>query len=136
LAEAEAGLAEPVIRHGQLEPRREFVDVRDMAAAYEAAGRLDHTGAEVFNVGGSVASIGEILEILTALARIPIRTELDQDRVRAGVPDALVLSSERFRSATGWQPVLPLEQSLSDTLDFWRKELASEHPAWPVRASS
>ena len=127
IAEAEAGLAEPVIRHGQLEPRREFVDVRDMAAAYEAAGALDHTGAEVFNVGGgAVASIGEILAILVRLARIPIRTELDQERVRAGVPDALVLSSERFRAATGWQPVRPLDQSLSDTLDFWRRELMTD----------
>lgn len=123
IAEAEAGLAEPVIHHGQLEPRREFVDVRDMAAAYEAAAALGHSGAEVFNVGGSVASIGEILEILVRLARIPIRTELDQDRVRAGVPDALVLSSERFKAATAWRPVRPLDQSLSDTLDFWRQHL-------------
>lgn len=125
IAEAEAGLAEPVISHGQLEPRREFVDVRDMAAAYEAAGALDHRGAEVFNVGGgAVVSIGEILETLVRLAHIPIRTELDQDRVRAGVPDALVLSGERFMSATAWRPTLTLDRSLSDTLDFWRQQMA------------
>lgn len=136
IAEAEAGLAEPVIHHGQLEPRREFVDVRDMAAAYEAAGGLAHDGAEVFNVGGgAVVSIGEILETLVRLARVPIRTELDHDRVRAGVPDALVLSSERFRSATAWRPTLTLDRSLSDTLDFWRREVASKGPASPVRAS-
>lgn len=137
IAEAEAGLADAVIQHGQLEPRREFVDVRDMAAAYEAAGDLDHRGADVFNVGGgAVVSIGEILATLIRLARIPIRTELDQDRVRAGVPDALVLSSERFMSATAWRPTLTLDRSLSDTLDFWRKELGSADPAPPVRAGS
>lgn len=136
IAEAEAGLAEPVVRHGQLEPRREFIDVRDMAAAYEAAASLDHAGAGVFNVGGdAVVSVGEILEILRGLARVPIRTELDPDRVRAGVPTALILSSARFREATGWAPLIPLERSLSDTLDFWRQKLASEDPAPPVRAS-
>ena len=125
IAEAELGLAEPVIHHGQLEPRREFIDVRDMAAAYEAAGSLDHAGVEVYNVGAdSVVSVGEILEILLALARVPIRAEFDPERVRAGVPDALVLDSELFRARTGWAPAIPLERSLSDTLDFWRQRMA------------
>jgi GDP-4-dehydro-6-deoxy-D-mannose reductase len=130
IAEAEAGLAEPVVRHGQLDPQREFLDVRDMAAAYEAAGRLEHVGAAIYNVGsGRLTSVGEVLDVLRGLARVPIRTELDPERVRPGVPPALMLDSARFRKRTGWSPAIPLERSLSDTLDFWRETLASEHPA-------
>ncbi|MBM4433943.1 MAG: NAD-dependent epimerase/dehydratase family protein [Chloroflexi bacterium] len=124
IAEAEAGLAEPVIAHGQLEPQREFVDVRDMAAAYEAAGDLDDADPAVYNVGsGTAVSIGWILEVLRSLARVTVRTELDAERVRPGVPAALLLDSARFRERTGWSPAVPLERSLSDTLDFWREQI-------------
>jgi nucleoside-diphosphate-sugar epimerase len=127
IAEAEAGLAEPTVRHGQLEPQREFLDVRDMAAAYEAAADLDHAGAEVFNVGsGTAVPVGRVLEILVRAARVPIRAELDPDRVRAGVPSLLLLDSSRFRTATGWSSGIPLETSLSDTLDFWRQSVQKE----------
>ena len=127
IAEAEAGLAEATIRHGQLDPRREFLDVRDMAAAYEAAARLDHGGAETFNVGtGAAVRVADVLAALVALARVPIRTELDPERVRAGVPPLLLLDSSRFRAATGWSPAIALERSLSDTLDFWRENVSRE----------
>ena len=127
IAMAEAGLAEPMIRHGQLEPRREFLDVRDMAAAYEAVAGLDHDGLDILNVGsGEAWPVAVVLRVLVDLARIPIRTELDPDRVRAGVPSLLVLDSSRFRAATGWSPAIPLERSLSDTLDFWREAVSKE----------
>ena len=127
IAEAEAGLADPVIRHGQIDPQREFLDVRDMAAAYEAAMTLDHGAAQTFNVGsGSAIAVAEVLAILVRAARIPIRTELDPERVRAGVPSLLVLDSSRFRAATGWSPALPLARSLSDTLDFWRQTVSQD----------
>ena len=127
IADAEAGLAPPVIRHGQLDPRREFVDVRDMAAAYEAAMALDHGGVETFNVGsGTAVAVADLLEILVRASRVPIRTELDQDRVRAGVPPVLLLDSSRFRGATDWSPAIALERSLSDTLDFWRQTVRDD----------
>lgn len=126
IAEAEAGLAEPVIHHGQLEPRREFLDVRDMAAAYDAAAAIDDAELGVYNVGsGTAVPIAELLSILQGLARIPMRAQLDPERVRPGVPDVLLLDSTRFRERTGWRPAIPLERSLSDTLDHWREHVQS-----------
>ena len=125
IAQAEAGLADPLIRHGQLDPSREFLDVRDMAAAYDAAASLDDDAVATFNVGsGTAVSVREILDILRGLARIPINTELDPERVRPGVPDVLLLDSARFRERTGWQPQVPLDRSLSDTLDHWREKVS------------
>jgi GDP-4-dehydro-6-deoxy-D-mannose reductase len=117
-------MAEPVIEHGQLDPEREFLDVRDMAAAYDAAAAIDDGGT--YNVGsGRAVAVGDLLRILVGLARVRIRTELDPARVRPGVPPVLLLDSSRFRARTGWSPAIPLERSLSDTLDFWREHVRS-----------
>jgi GDP-4-dehydro-6-deoxy-D-mannose reductase len=122
IAEAEAGLAEPVVRHGRLDAARDFLDVRDMARAYAAALSLGESGT--FNVGtGSAVPIAEILDTLIALARIPVRAELDPSRVRAGQPTRLALDATRFRQKTDWSPRIALADSLRDTLDFWRSAI-------------
>ena len=124
IAEAEAGLAEPVVRHGRLDAERDFLDVRDMARAYSAALGLSESGT--FNVGtGHAVAIAEILDTLIALARIPVRAELDPSRVRGGEPTRIALDATRFRQKTGWSPRITLADSLRDTLDHWRARVAS-----------
>jgi len=125
IAEAEAGLAEPVVRHGRLDAERDFLDVRDMARAYAAALGLGESGT--FNVGtGRAVVIAEILETLIALARIPVRAELDPSRVRGGEPTRIALDTTRFRQKTGWSPRIALADSLRDTLDHWRSVSARQ----------
>jgi len=122
IAAAEAGIADPVIRHGRLDAERDFVDVRDMANAYALALSLETTGT--FNVGtGRAVPISEILATLVSLARVPVRTELDATRVRGGDPTRLALDATRFRQKTGWSPRVSLAESLRDTLDFWRASI-------------
>ena len=132
IAEAEAGRAPAVIRHGRLDSKRDFIDVRDVAAAYAAAIGLLPARTETYNVGsGDAVSIERILEILVGLARVPVRTELDPERVRAGDASVLALDSSAFRARTGWSPQVPLERSLADLLDYWRTAVA--RPAVPAR---
>jgi len=119
IAEAEVGLAEPIVRHGRLDAERDFLDVRDMARAYVAALALDESGT--FNVGtGRAVAIAEILDTLISLARVPVRAELDPARVRGGDATRLALDVTRFRRRTGWSPRIGLVDSLRDTLDYWR----------------
>ncbi|MGH2498679.1 MAG: GDP-mannose 4,6-dehydratase [Candidatus Limnocylindria bacterium] len=132
IAEAEAGLAEPVIRHGRLDARRDFIDVRDMAEAYALAAGLSHQRSETYNVGsGSAPSVEWILATLVGLARVPVRTEIDPSRVRPGEPAILALDASRFRARTGWAPRIPIERSLADTLDHWRSVVARPVAARP-----
>jgi GDP-4-dehydro-6-deoxy-D-mannose reductase len=122
IAEAEAGLAEPVVRHGRLDSERDFLDVRDMARAYAAA--LDLGDGGTFNVGtGRAVAIGEILDTLIGLARIPVRAELDPARVRGGDPTRIALDATRFRQKTDWSPRIALADSLRDTLEHWRSSI-------------
>jgi GDP-4-dehydro-6-deoxy-D-mannose reductase len=121
IAEAEATRTDPVVRHGSLDVRRDFLDVRDMADAYVRAAAITERGTHVFNVGtGRAVGIAEILKMLVALARIPIRTELDPARMRSGTATSFALDASRFRARTGWAPKIPLETSLRDLLDYWR----------------
>jgi GDP-4-dehydro-6-deoxy-D-mannose reductase len=127
IAEAEAGIAEPVVKHGVLDARRDFLDVRDMAAAYALATDITQQGTAVYNVGsGRAVAVSELLDTLIALARVPVRAELDPERVRSGEPTAFALDARRFRERTGWAPRTPLRTSLADTLEWWRGQVRAE----------
>ncbi|MGH2491955.1 MAG: GDP-mannose 4,6-dehydratase [Candidatus Limnocylindria bacterium] len=127
IAEAEAGLADAVVKHGVLDARRDFLDVRDMAAAYALATDITDAGAAVYNVGtGQAVSVADILETLIGLARVPVRAELDPERVRSGAPTAFALDAGRFHRRTGWAPRTPLRTSLTDTLEYWRGQVRAE----------
>ena len=125
IAEAEIGQAPAVIRHGRLDSKRDFIDVRDIAAAYVAAIGLAPARTETYNVGsGEAVSIERILQILVGLARVPVTSELDPERVRPGDATVLALDASAFRARTGWSPRIPLERSLADLLDYWRTTVA------------
>lgn len=125
VALAEMGAGEPVIRHGRLDAKRDFLDVRDMADAYLAAADLEDGGT--YNVGtGSAVEIAELLRMLVGLARVPVRTELDPALVRPGDPFAFTVDTAAFRARTGWTPRIPLARSVADLLDYWRQAVRSE----------
>ena len=125
IAEAEAGLVPAVIKHGRLDAQRDFIDVRDVAAAYVAAIELAPERTETYNVGsGAPITIERVLNTLVHLARVPVRTEVDPDRVRGSDVTVLALDASRFRARTGWAPQVPLERSLEDLLDHWRSVVA------------
>ena len=98
--------------------------MRDVAAAYAAAMALAPDRTETYNVGtGEPVTVERILQILVRLSRVPVRTEVDPDRVREGDATVLALDASRFRARAGWRPTVPLERSLGDTLDHWRVEV-------------
>ncbi len=126
IAEAEVGLADPVVRHGELHSRRDFIDVRDMADAYARAADIDEPGTHLYNVGtGRAVGIDAILAMLVELARVPVRDELDLELGR-GASSTLALDARAFRERTGWEPRTPLRTSLADTLDYWRSQVGRE----------
>jgi GDP-4-dehydro-6-deoxy-D-mannose reductase len=119
VAEAEArGDSEAVLRTGNPDSRRDFTDVRDVVRAYAAAARLE-PGA--YNVcSGRTASVRELIALVEAAARVTVRHEVDPERVRAHDVAEVRGSAARLREASGWEPELPLEQTVADALDYWR----------------
>jgi GDP-4-dehydro-6-deoxy-D-mannose reductase len=124
VAEAEAaGQAEALVRTGNPDSARDFSDVRDVARAYAAATGLE---AGAYNVAsGRAVSVRELIELIGAAARIPVRHEVDPARVRAHDVPEVRGSAERLRAATGWTPEIPLERTVADTLEAWREALGA-----------
>jgi GDP-4-dehydro-6-deoxy-D-mannose reductase len=120
IADIEQGRKEPVLHVGNLEAKRDFTDVRDMVRGYWLALEKCEPG-EVYNLcSGKAYSIQQVLDLLLGMTKAKI--EVRQDRLRLRPSDVPVLLGDRtkFTKATGWEPVIPFEQTLRDMLDFWR----------------
>ncbi|MCC6557006.1 MAG: GDP-mannose 4,6-dehydratase [Polyangiaceae bacterium] len=127
IARVEAGLAEPVVEVGNLDALRNWTDVRDMVRAYWLAVERCPPG-ELFLVGSDhLATVRGCLERLLAMSpagdRIRIQTRPDLVR-RTEVP-RLVADVSPFKRATGWEPRVPLDDTLRDTLDYWRGQVGA-----------
>lgn len=120
IAEIEAGKRERVIKVGNLDARRDFTDVRDIAEAYLCAARHGRAGS-IYNVcSGEVKSVREILGMLLEMSRESITIEQDKGRMRPSDIPELSGDDAYFREDTGWRPRISLRKTLADTLEYWR----------------
>ncbi|GFP20395.1 GDP-4-dehydro-6-deoxy-D-mannose reductase, partial [Candidatus Hakubella thermalkaliphila] len=120
IAQIEAGRHRPVIQVGNLEPKRDFTDVRDVVRAYIELIRKGRP-EQPYNVcSGRAYAIGEILEMLLAMSEKRIEVEVTQDRFRPSDLPILLGDNRRIREDTGWSPAISMEKSLRDLLDYWR----------------
>jgi len=120
IAAIEAGKAEPVLRVGNLEVTRDLTDVRDIVEGYCSLLERGQRG-EVYNLcRGEGVLLSHVAASLAAMAKVEVRVEVDPARLRPADVPYLVGDPTRVRRDTGWQAVLPLEQTLKDVLNEWR----------------
>jgi GDP-4-dehydro-6-deoxy-D-mannose reductase len=119
IARIEAGLAEPVLRTGNLDAERDLTDVRDVVDAYAVIAARGDAGA-AYNVCSGVAwRIGDLLERLLQRSRVAVRVEQDDARMRPVELPRLVGDNARLR-ALGWAPRVSIDTMLDDVLEYWR----------------
>jgi GDP-4-dehydro-6-deoxy-D-mannose reductase len=108
---------------GNPEPRRDFTDVRDVVRAYRLLADSD-TPPGAYNVcSGKATSVAELIALLGAAAGVEIAHGVDPARVRAHDVMEIRGSRDRLTQATGWEPQIPLEQTLADTVAWWREQI-------------
>jgi len=110
---------------GNIDTRRDFLDVRDVVRAYALLLEKGDPSQVYLAATGRSHAIGDLVDIAVAQARIPVRVTSDPSRVREGEqPD--LYASPRALEELGWVPRIPLEQSIRDALDYSRDRVHME----------
>jgi len=128
VARVAAGLQPPVLRVGALDPLRDFLDVRDVCAAYALClARSDRLppGAVLNVASGQPRRVGDVLAALMAAAGV--EAEIVTDAVRLRPTDIPVAAGDAAlaRRVLGWAPAIPWEQTVADVLADWQGRVRS-----------
>lgn len=120
LARIGLGLDSPTLAVGNLDVRRDFLDVRDVARAYSLLLEKGKPG-DLFVLGrGEGYTLRELLGQLIRLSGVQVEVAVDPARFRPADVPLLVANPARLKAATGWEPRIPIGQTLQDMLDWWR----------------
>ncbi|MBI2940884.1 MAG: GDP-mannose 4,6-dehydratase [Chloroflexi bacterium] len=123
IAEIERGIRPPVVQVGDLSPRRDWSDVRDIVRGYWMALEYGVPGS-VYNIGSGIArSIEEMLHVLLKQSRADVQVVVDPSRLRPSDVLLLWADTSAFRRQTGWEPRIPFEQTMGSLLDYWRERV-------------
>jgi GDP-4-dehydro-6-deoxy-D-mannose reductase len=125
VAEIKRGRREPVIAVGNLEIRRDFLDVRDVCDAYVVLLKKGRSG-ETYNVcSGNSYKIRDLLDKMCALADINVNVRVDPARMRpVDMPD-LRGDATKMNEHTGWRAKLDINETLKSMLEDWDRKLAA-----------
>jgi GDP-4-dehydro-6-deoxy-D-mannose reductase len=124
IAEIEAGRAEPILRVGNLESRRDLTDVRDTVRAYRLIVRRGSPRRPYNVCAGRAYRIGDLLDILVNLSKARVRLEADPARMRPSDTSIVLGDRTRVGAEAGWVPTIPIERTLADLLAYWRDAVA------------
>lgn len=99
---------------------RDFIYVEDLANAHVASMDLD--GFQVFNVGtGKGTRVIDVVEKIFDL--IGYKVPIDDLGARTGDVGSLYTSAKKIEEDLGWKANVTLEEGLSKTVDFFRREV-------------
>jgi GDP-4-dehydro-6-deoxy-D-mannose reductase len=127
IARIEVGLQPPILKVGNLDAMRDFLDLRDVLDAYLRVifapdGALPNNS--VFNIAsGTPRRIRSVLDDLLALARVEVSVEEDPARMRPNDMPFAVGDATRIKALLGWHPRIPWTQTLADVLNDWRTRI-------------
>jgi GDP-4-dehydro-6-deoxy-D-mannose reductase len=129
IARIEAGLQQPVMFVGNLKPKRDFTDVRDVVRAYALL--ADHgTPGMAYNIASNtVYSAQWLLDTLLSFTDTAIDVRLDEDKLRPVDVPVKQGDYSRLHEVTGWQPEIDFKDTLRDLLNDCRQRVQQESTA-------
>lgn len=122
IAEIEAGVKDS-LTVGNTMVIRDISDVRDIVRGYLCM--LQRGGHKIYNIGsGRGYRIIDIIRTALELADIDnINIIEDRKLLRSSDPEKIVCDYSLLNRDTGWKPMIPLKETLSDMLSYWRKKI-------------
>ncbi|MEW5794991.1 MAG: GDP-mannose 4,6-dehydratase [Candidatus Zixiibacteriota bacterium] len=125
VAMIEAGLQKPVLKVGDLSARRDLSDVRDIVRGYRLAAAKGEPGQVYQLCSGKSVTIQSVVEKLLAMSPTRIRLQIDKSRLRKAEIPVLRGSHRKAVLKFGYKVRYRLEETLADTLTYWRKEIGT-----------
>ncbi|RMF07283.1 SDR family oxidoreductase [Candidatus Woesearchaeota archaeon] len=126
IAMIESGKQEPVIRVGNIDAKRDFLDVRDVVRAYRLLLQKGREG-EAYNVcSGESHRISDLLVEMIGMSRADIKIMRDEEKLRPVDIPELRGDNSKLKGETGWQQEISIDETMRDLLDYWRKKVSEE----------
>jgi len=121
IADIERGRWAPEISVGNLDAQRDLTDVRDTVRAYRLILERGVRGRPYNVCSGRAVTIRHLLDLLIERARCPVTVKVDPARYRPNDNPILLGDPTRLRDELGWKAEIPLEQTVDDLLEHWRR---------------
>lgn len=123
IAQIERDSEKKEIMVGNLESIKDFLDVRDVVGAYKKALEIETKPGEAFNLSsGKGIKMEDLLKKLISFAKKEIKISFDNQRMRPSEVPVTVGNNSKFKSHFSWEPKIPIDQTLLDTLNYWRSK--------------
>ena len=137
ITEIKLGLKEPVIYVGDIDATRDFLDVRDAAAAYalliqndiRGLGGQNKQGLENYNFSaynissGKETSLRHIINLMLEISGVKAEIKTDESRLRANEQKRICGSNEKIKKDCGWTPKITLRESIGNILKYYEEKL-------------
>jgi GDP-4-dehydro-6-deoxy-D-mannose reductase len=113
---------EPIIQTGDLSPRRDMLDVRDVVRAYKLLLEKGVSGERYLISSGKSVPVSQVVKTLLSLSKVEITHQIDPKKMRpSDIPDQYG-DHQKITSVTDWKPEISLKQTLQDLLDWYREK--------------
>jgi len=128
IAMAEQGHGPAIVKHGNLDTKRDMTDARDSSSAVIALLETGKLG-EAYNVGsGNAMSISELLRIAVQNSKIKIEIQADESRFRVYDEKMLLSDPSKLMKLTGWVPSTDMTETVTSILEYWRRRVQLLYP--------
>ncbi|MGB7055082.1 MAG: GDP-mannose 4,6-dehydratase [bacterium] len=123
ISEIEKGKRAPLIELGNIEAKREFLNISDIVDAYRLALGKCKSG-ETYNISsGRGHTIAELVKMFAGLSKKSFDLRINPVKVRKVDIPVLLGNGSKFSELTGWSPKVKIEKTLEDLLNFWRAKV-------------
>lgn len=124
IVEMKLGIRDKILKVGNIEVQRDFLDVRDVAEAYSLL-LLGTEKNEAYNIcSGNSLRISEVVNFMINFMGVTgVKIEVDPKRLRSSEIQKIQGSYEKINKAYGWSPSITLRQTIFDILNYWEEKL-------------
>jgi len=125
IAQIEAGQQEAIMLVGELDDQRDFLDVHDVVDLYSRViglGQNLENGLVMNVASGRPRRIREVLDTLLSFSSAQISIQVDPARIRPTRVPKIIGDASKARELIGWIPTTRFEDTLLNTLNYWRSK--------------